>query len=159
MDTDSNDSSKGAPKALSSTDRRPSIVLNDDLTDISGAEPTAGGNATGSGRTRVALKPGHSLMDWLKLCAKSPDLSGTGGQVTPVSVDELQKHNTVDDCWISIRGKVYNVTQYLDFHPGGVDEMMRGAGSDGTDLFNEIHKYVNFESMLKKCFVGPLIIE
>ncbi|CAG2112008.1 unnamed protein product [Medioppia subpectinata] len=156
--SDQMDGHSDDPKPKPEAGRRPSIVLNDDMTDISGGEPS-GGNATGSGRTRVALKPGHSLMDWLKLCAKSPDLSGTGGQVMAVTVEELQKHNTLDDCWLSIRGKVYNVTQYLHFHPGGVDEMMRGAGSDATDLFNEIHRYVNYESMLKKCFVGPLVIE
>jgi cytochrome-b5 reductase len=72
-------------------------------------------------------------------------------------MEELEKHKTVDDCWICVRGKVYNVTHYLDFHPGGVDEMMRGAGTDATQLFNEIHRYVNYESMLKKCFVGPLV--
>jgi cytochrome-b5 reductase len=96
-------------------------------------------------------------MDWIKLSAKSTNLSGTNGQIIPVSMEELEKHKTPDDCWICVRGKVYNVTHYLDFHPGGVEEMMRGAGTDATELFNEIHRYVNYESMLKKCFVGPLI--
>lgn len=149
-------------KAKSDSNRRPSIVLNDDLqTDIvqSVGSLSIVGNATGSGRTRVALKPGHSLMDWLKLCAKTPDLAGTEGKVIPVTLEELEKHNKVDDCWVCIRGKVYNVTHYLDFHPGGVDEMMRGAGTDATELFNEIHRYVNYESMLKKCFVGPLALD
>ena len=27
-----------------------------------------------------------------------------------------------------IRGKVYNVTAYIPYHPGGVSELMRGAG-------------------------------
>ena len=38
----------------------------------------------------------------------------------------------------SIAGKVYNITPYLDFHPGGIDELMRGAGTDGTALFDEV---------------------
>ena len=155
------DNNENKPKP--DTGRRPSIILNDDQTDLIGSVGSlsieSGGNATGSGRTRVVLKPGHSLMDWLKLCAKTADLAGTQGKIISVTLEELQKHNKADDCWICIRGKVYNVTPYLDFHPGGVDEMMRGAGSDATVLFNEIHKYVNFESMLKKCFVGPLVID
>jgi cytochrome b involved in lipid metabolism len=32
---------------------------------------------------------------------------------------------------------VYNITPYLKFHPGGVDELMRVAGRDGTKLFSE----------------------
>jgi cytochrome-b5 reductase len=37
---------------------------------------------------------------------------------------------------------VYNITPYLDFHPGGVDEIMKGAGIDATKLFQEIHAWV-----------------
>ena len=35
-------------------------------------------------------------------------------------------------------GRVYNVTPYMEFHPGGEDELMRGAGKDGTSLFDEV---------------------
>ena len=43
--------------------------------------------------------------------------------------------------WLSVSpptGRVYNVSPYMDFHPGGVDELMRGAGKDGTDLFDDV---------------------
>lgn len=32
---------------------------------------------------------------------------------------------------------------------------MRAAGRDATQLFNEIHSWVNYRSMLKSCIVGP----
>jgi cytochrome b involved in lipid metabolism len=35
-------------------------------------------------------------------------------------------------------GRVYNVTHYMDFHPGGDAELMRGIGQDGTNLFNQV---------------------
>jgi len=37
-------------------------------------------------------------------------------------------------------GNVYNVTQYTEFHPGGVSELMRGAGIDCSELFDEVHR-------------------
>ena len=37
---------------------------------------------------------------------------------------------------------VFNVTHYMDYHPGGWDELVRGAGRDATDMFNEIHRYI-----------------
>lgn len=56
----------------------------------------------------MALKPGHSLMDWIRLRNnKSVDLSGVGGpgQHGPVNEDELRKRNKEDDVWIAVRGE------------------------------------------------------
>ncbi|XP_024917632.1 cytochrome b5 reductase 4 isoform X2 [Cynoglossus semilaevis] len=51
---------------------------------------------------------------------------------------------------------VYNVTPYMDYHPGGEEELMKAAGIDGTDLFDQVHRWVNYESMLKECLVGRM---
>lgn len=117
---------------------------------------TASGSATGTLRNKVALKPGFSLVGWVRLTNSGEDLTGTKGKRFPVTLDELKKHNTKEDCWIAIRGKVYNITRYMDYHPGGVDELMRGAGIDATKLFDEYHAWVNIEQLLAKCFIGPL---
>ena len=50
---------------------------------------------------------------------------------------ELKKHNTREDAWSAFYGKVYNITPYLRFHPGGEDELLRVAGRDGTRLFGK----------------------
>jgi len=47
----------------------------------------------------------------------------------------LKQHNKRDDAWSAFNGKVYNITPYLAFHPGGERELMRVAGRDGTKLF------------------------
>ncbi|KAI2802766.1 hypothetical protein RDWZM_001055 [Blomia tropicalis] len=122
--------------------------------------PTSSGNATGSGRNKVALRPGYSLMGWVRFAATAKDLTGLSGQQTiPLNVtkDELSKHDQPDDCWTAIRDKVYNITPYLDYHPGGMEELMRGAGIDSTDLFDETHAYVNYETLLQKCYIGRLV--
>ncbi|XP_065057576.1 cytochrome b5 reductase 4-like [Rhopilema esculentum] len=107
-------------------------------------------------RPKVALQPGRSLMDWIRLGASGQDLQGFSGVIKEVTMEELKKHNKVDDCWMLLRGKVYNVTAYMEFHPGGIPELMRAAGQDGTEFFDEVHKWVNIESMLSKCFIGPI---
>ena len=37
-------------------------------------------------------------------------------------------------------GNVYNVTAYMEYHPGGWDELIKGVGRDATDLFNDAHR-------------------
>ncbi|RWS27084.1 cytochrome b5 reductase 4-like isoform X2 [Leptotrombidium deliense] len=111
---------------------------------------------SGKQRIKVALKPQHSLLDWIKFSRAANDLSGTGGRLLEVSLEELQSHNSKEDCWLLIKGHVYNVTAFMDYHPGGVDELLRGVGMDSTDLFNSVHRWVNIESMLAKCLVGRL---
>ena len=36
------------------------------------------------------------------------------------------------------KGMVYNVTPYMDYHPGGEEELMKAAGKDGTELFDQV---------------------
>ena len=47
----------------------------------------------------------------------------------------------------------------MDYHPGGWEELVRGAGIDATELFNEVHRWVNYESMLTACLVGKVLTE
>ncbi|XP_053737036.1 cytochrome b5 reductase 4 isoform X2 [Synchiropus splendidus] len=112
-----------------------------------------------SGRNKVALKPGHSLIDWIRFTKSGKDLTGLRGRLIEVTQEELQKHNTRNDCWTCIRGMVYNVTPYMDYHPGGEQELMLAAGVDGTDLFDQVHRWVNYESMLKECLVGRMAVK
>ncbi|XP_069707374.1 cytochrome b5 reductase 4 isoform X2 [Phaenicophaeus curvirostris] len=115
--------------------------------------------AAAGGRAKVPLKPGRSLMDWIRLTKSGKDLTGLKGRLIEVTEDELAKHNKKEDCWICIRGFVYNVTPYMEYHPGGEDELMKAAGTDGTDLFDQVHRWVNYESMLKECLVGRMAVK
>lgn len=38
----------------------------------------------------------------------------------------------------------------------GLEELMRGAGTDATQLFEKVHPWVNYDSLLAKCLIGPL---
>jgi cytochrome b involved in lipid metabolism len=61
--------------------------------------------------------------------------------------------------WASYQGRVYNITPYLPFHPGGEGELKRCAGKDGEKLFNEVHPWVNWDNMMEQCIVGILVSE
>eukprot|EP01094_Clydonella_sp_ATCC50884_P017838 TRINITY_DN3187_c3_g1_i1.p1 TRINITY_DN3187_c3_g1~~TRINITY_DN3187_c3_g1_i1.p1 ORF type:complete len:152 (-),score=38.90 TRINITY_DN3187_c3_g1_i1:4-459(-) len=108
-------------------------------------------------RVKVALKPGRGLMHWHHLKRTTRDIAGTGGVIRPITKEELKQHNTEEDCWMAIDGRVFNVTPYLEYHPGGIPKLLLCKGRDGTKLFNKTHPWVNYESLLAECFVGPLV--
>ncbi|KAK1326499.1 Delta(8)-fatty-acid desaturase [Acorus calamus] len=56
-----------------------------------------------------------------------------------ITSDELLKHNQPSDLWISIQGKVYDVTDWLHSHPGGDIPLLSLAGQDVTDSFVAYH--------------------
>ena len=45
-------------------------------------------------------------------------------------LSEINKHTDEDDCWIIIHGKVYNVTDFVDNHPGGPEYLTDFSGSE-----------------------------
>lgn len=46
-----------------------------------------------------------------------------------MSVQEVQKHQSPGDLWVVIHGKVYDVSDFMDEHPGGSDVLMDVAGT------------------------------
>ncbi|KAL9629314.1 MAG: hypothetical protein Q9164_006933 [Protoblastenia rupestris] len=117
---------------------------------------------------KVLLKPGHSPLDWAHLTTSPPSPTFLRGADLPshlirVTPSMLKQHTgrKGKNAWGVYQGKVYNLTPYMDFHPGGVDQLMRGAAKEkeGERLFMEIHPWINWENMLGECLVGILVGE
>lgn len=70
--------------------------------------------------------------------------------------EEVAKHDTEEDCWLVIRGKVYNVSSYLDDHPGGVEIVMDLAGQDATEDYDDVGHSEEADGMLVDYYVGDL---
>ncbi|KAJ5742440.1 uncharacterized protein N7511_011459, partial [Penicillium nucicola] len=51
----------------------------------------------------------------------------------------LSQHNSRQSCWVAIHGVVYDVTDFLDSHPGGPQVILRCAGKDATKSFDSVH--------------------
>ena len=65
-----------------------------------------------------------------------------------ISLAEASKHKSEKDCWLIIHGKVYDVTAFLDEHPGGYDIVVAASGKDGTEDFEEIGHSTTAKEML-----------
>lgn len=59
----------------------------------------------------------------------------------PCTWDELSTHNSKEDCWVAMDGKVYDVTSWIPKHPGGSDVLVLAAGRDVTNLFESYHPF------------------
>merc|ERR1719330_32558 len=64
--------------------------------------------------------------------------ASTGGGMA-LTLDEVAKHNTEQDCWVVVNDQVLDVTKFLPDHPGGVLAIVTFAGKDATEEFNMIH--------------------
>lgn len=71
--------------------------------------------------------------------------------------EEVSAHNTRDDIWIIYNGKVYDVTTYLDEHPGGEEVIIDCAGGDATDAFDDIGHSDDAHTQLEGLFIGDLV--
>jgi L-lactate dehydrogenase (cytochrome) len=40
----------------------------------------------------------------------------------------VEEHNTQASCWVIIEGQAYDLTDFLDQHPGGAAVILRYAG-------------------------------
>lgn len=113
---------------------------------------------------KVVLEPGHSPLDWAALTSspnsrlRGKDAPQNLVRVTPSQL-KVQNGRKGRDAWTTYQGKVYNITPYVPFHPGGAGEILRGAGKDSTKLFAETHPWVNWDGMLAECLVGILVSE
>ncbi|KAL3474451.1 cytochrome B2 [Aspergillus californicus] len=69
------------------------------------------------------------------------------------STTEVAKHNSQQSCWVIIHGKVYDVTDFLPNHPGGIAVVLEYGGKDATEEYDLIHPQNTIETSLppEKC--------
>ncbi|MDD5050702.1 MAG: cytochrome b5-like heme/steroid binding domain-containing protein [Candidatus Pacebacteria bacterium] len=78
-----------------------------------------------------------------------PAVSSTPGATTaasPVSsgpkqytLADVSAHSDATSCYTTINGNVYDLTMWIDQHPGGRDAILSICGKDGTSAFMAMH--------------------
>ncbi|KAL9258252.1 Cytochrome b5-like protein [Drosera capensis] len=72
------------------------------------------------------------------------------------SFEQISAHNSAKDCWLLINGKVYDVTKFLEEHPGGDDVLLSATGKDATVDFEGVGHSESAKAMLKDYYVGEV---
>ncbi|GMM35340.1 Cyb5 protein [Saccharomycopsis crataegensis] len=77
-------------------------------------------------------------------------------EVKIFSFEEVAKHNTADDLWMVIDGKVYDCTKFLPEHPGGEEVVIDCGGIDASQPFDDIGHSEDARDMLKDLYIGDI---
>merc|ERR1712115_375885 len=86
----------------------------------------------------------------------SSDLLDIMAKAKVISEEELSKHTSSDDLWMAIEGKVYDITSFIDDHPGGDEVLKDTAGRDATTEFDDVGHSVEAVEMMEKYYIGEL---
>ncbi|CAM0956461.1 unnamed protein product [Alopecurus aequalis] len=78
------------------------------------------------------------------------------GEKKVFGFEEVAKHNIAKDCWLVIDGKVYDVTPFMDEHPGGDEVLLAVTGKDATSDFEDIGHSESAREMMEKYLIGEI---
>merc|ERR1711907_112837 len=74
-----------------------------------------------------------------------------------ITMAEVAKHNTRKDAWVCVEGRAYDVTNYVESHPGGWLPISNLAGKDVTDAFANYHPASVYEKLLPNFYLGEIV--
>ncbi len=97
------------------------------------ATPTTPTISAGGTTTTPAIKP---VIPSKSVVVTPPKPTSTPVPATGLTASVVATHKTQSNCWIIVSGKVYNVTAYINFHPGGANVIIGQCGKDATVAFN-----------------------
>ena len=111
-------------------------------------------NITGGLKYTCVKKSGK--LTWSKGVAVKPSAKPS---VAPASytMAQVSANKSAAKCWSVINGNVYDLTAWINAHPGGAGAIISLCGSDGTQDFLAMHRNQSKpESRLASYLLGPL---
>ena len=116
-------------------------VMNDSTLPLPIVRVTAATTASAPPRRKVGR---FGLSDWTRLLACSKDLAQRKGKdLRKIRWNEIRQHKSVHDGWIVLKNKVYFISPYMAYHPGGESILKGVLGKDATQLYEKYHRWVN----------------
>ena len=74
------------------------------------------------------------------------------------SIEEVSNHKTKESMWIVMNNKVYDITNFLEEHPGGDDVLLEKGGMDATQAFDDIGHSKEAIEQVNNYYIGDLVI-
>ncbi|RMC09394.1 hypothetical protein DUI87_14402 [Hirundo rustica rustica] len=88
---------------------------------------------------------------------RGESVAAAGDGPAPVfTLEEVAKRNSSREAWLVIHGRVYDVTRFLEEHPGGEEVLLEQAGRDATESFEDVGHSSDAREMLKQYYIGEV---
>lgn len=71
-------------------------------------------------------------------------------------LSEVEEQNTFKSTWIIIHNKIYDVTKFLEEHPGGEEVLREQAGGNATESFEDVGHSTDAREMASDMVIGEL---
>ncbi|KAH6988361.1 cytochrome b5-like heme/steroid binding domain-containing protein [Ilyonectria destructans] len=71
-----------------------------------------------------------------------------------LSAEEIKKHWGKGDIWIALHGNVYDVSDFMEDHPGGADALLEQVGVDATSAFEDVGHSSDARTLLEDLKIG-----
>ncbi|XP_010750050.1 cytochrome b5 isoform X2 [Larimichthys crocea] len=71
-------------------------------------------------------------------------------------LSEVEEQNTFKSTWIIINNQVYDVTKFLEEHPGGEEVLREQAGGNATESFEDVGHSTDAREMASSMVIGEL---
>lgn len=64
--------------------------------------------------------------------------------------------SSAESAWVVVDGSVYDVTEFLEDHPGGSKILLKNCGKDSTDAFWNYHSEKVLKNVAEEYKIGEL---
>uniref|UniRef100_A0A8C6ZIT1 Cytochrome b5 n=1 Tax=Nothoprocta perdicaria TaxID=30464 RepID=A0A8C6ZIT1_NOTPE len=71
-------------------------------------------------------------------------------------LEEVQKHNNSQSTWFILHNRIYDVTKFLEEHPGGEEVLREQAGGDATENFEDVGHSTDARALSDTFIIGEL---
>jgi Cytochrome b5-like Heme/Steroid binding domain len=124
-----------------------------------GATPTQSASATPTPTPSASSTPSPAASA-TPIASSTPSASPTPSQsafVPGFTLAEVKKNNNAANCWAIVDDNVYNLTAWINGHPGGANAILNLCGTDATLAFKAQHENAGRPNQFLGTYkIGPL---
>lgn len=102
------------------------------------AAPTSSSAAANPTATQDTASPSGSATGTAS-ASQASSSSATSTSGSSYTLAQVATHNSASSCWAAIEGSVYDLTGWINQHPGGTGHILALCGTDGTSAFEAQH--------------------